>query len=176
MDAVAPDGPECARKGLRSPADMQSLFRAATEADTGATRPLPASLAVAQRGEKGGQHWAAWRKCGGDRAALVRSCLAAWPGLRFNHHQPLKTRTQPERARSMLAHDARGRLLDAGGLSTTRWGRGTSRPWFDPRGSSGRIVPFLGRPTPPPAPDVLFGVFSVKFNVWTKGIMVLMAI
>ena len=32
MDAVAPDGPECARKGLRSPADMQSLFRAATEA------------------------------------------------------------------------------------------------------------------------------------------------
>ena len=64
MDAVAPDGPECARKGLRSPADMQSLFRAATEADTGATRPLPASLAVAQRGEKGGQHWAAWRKCG----------------------------------------------------------------------------------------------------------------
>ena len=73
MDAVAPDGPECARKGLRSPADMQSLFRAATEADTGATRPLPASLAVAQRGEKGGQHWAAWRKCGAAR----------WGGQRF---------------------------------------------------------------------------------------------
>ena len=72
MDAVAPDGPECARKGLRSPADMQSLFRAATEADTGATRPLPASLAVAQRGEKGGQHWAAWRKCGEtDRTARL---------------------------------------------------------------------------------------------------------
>ena len=67
MNAVAPDEPECARKGLRSPADMQSLFRAATEADTGATRPLPASLAVAQRGEKGGQNWAAWRKCGACR-------------------------------------------------------------------------------------------------------------
>ena len=71
MNAVAPDGPECARKGLRSPADMQSLFRAATEADTGATRPLPASLAVAQRGEKGGQNWAAWRKCGDHNATAT---------------------------------------------------------------------------------------------------------